>query len=76
MFADLSHTTSTSGVHSVAWFFWRLSRAFEPKGSHRLPAELRRLSEYQLRDIGVDPRSLYSSLDSATPLELLRRQWP
>jgi hypothetical protein len=76
MFADLSHQTSTSFANRLALLFWRLSHAFETKDSHDLPAELGRLSDHQLRDIGVDPRSIRQPTDEAASLERLRREWP
>ena len=77
MFADLSHQTSTSFANRLALLFWRLSRAFDAKDSHRLPAELSRLSDHQLRDIGVDPRDVRPAPQEASAvLELLQREWP
>jgi hypothetical protein len=77
MFADLSHQTSTSFANRLALLFWRLSHAFEAKDSHELPAELGRLSDHQLHDIGVDPRGIRQPADeAAASLERLRREWP
>lgn len=77
MFADLSHPTSPSLAARLALLFWRLSRAFEAKDSRRLPAELARLSDHQLFDIGVDPRSIRQSAhEMAAGLKLLQREWP
>jgi hypothetical protein len=77
MFADLSHQTSSSLTNRLALFFWRLSHAFEAKDAHQLPAELSRLSDHQLRDIGVDPRSVRPlPQESAAHLALLQREWP
>jgi hypothetical protein len=77
MFADLSHQTSTSLTNRLALLFWRLSHAFEAKDSHQLPAELARLSDHQLRDIGIDPRDVrLPAAETATQLELLQREWP
>ena len=77
MFADLSHPTSTSLSNRLALLFWRLLHAFEAKDSHHLPAELGRLSDHQLRDIGVDPRSVRQPAhEAAASLEQLRREWP
>jgi uncharacterized protein YjiS (DUF1127 family) len=77
MFADLSHAPSTSLANRVATLFWRLSHAFEATNSHRLPAELGRLPDHLLRDIGVDPRSVrLPAQEAATHLELLQREWP
>lgn len=58
MFADIFHPTPNSFSSRLALLAWRLSHAFEPKDAQSLPAELGRLSDHLLRDIGVDPRSL------------------
>lgn len=77
MFADLSHATPASFTNRLALHFWRLLHAFETKDARRLPAELGRLSDHQLRDIGVDPRSVRPPGEAAaTNLEFLRREWP
>lgn len=77
MFADLSHPTSASFTNRLALFFWRLSHAFEAKDAHQLPAELSRLSDHLLRDIGVDPRNVrLPAEEAAANLELLQREWP
>lgn len=77
MFADLSHQTSTPIVNRLALIFWRLSHAFATKDAHQLPAELSRLSDHQLRDIGVDPRSVrLPAEEAAAHLALLQREWP
>ena len=77
MYADLSHPTSTSLINRLALLLWRLSHAFEAGDSHHLQAELARLSDHQLRDIGVDPRSIRQPAhEAAATLELLQREWP
>jgi hypothetical protein len=77
MFADLSHNTSTSFTNRLALVFWRLSHVFDAQESHELPAELARLSDHQLRDIGVDPRNVrIPAEEAAANLELLQREWP
>ena len=77
MFADLSHSTSTSLANRLTLFIWRVSRAFEVSESQHLPAELGRLSDHLLCDIGVDPRSIrVPPHEATTNLELLRREWP
>jgi uncharacterized protein YjiS (DUF1127 family) len=77
MFVDISHPASTSLVNRLAVIAWRLSRAFETKGSRHLPAELSRLTDHQLRDIGVDPREVrLPAQEASTALELLKREWP
>jgi len=77
MYADLSHQTSTSFVNRLALLFWRLSHAFEAEDRHQLPAELSRLSDHQLRDIGIDPRDVrLPAQEAATRLDLLQREWP
>lgn len=77
MFADLSHSTSASLTNRLSLFFWRLSHAFEARDSHHLPAELSRLSDHLLCDIGVDPRSVRLPPEEAdAQLELLQREWP
>lgn len=77
MYADLSHPTSTSLGNRLALIFWRLSHAFAAEKSHQLPAELSRLSDHQLRDIGVDPREVRLPAEAAAAkLELLQREWP
>ena len=77
MYADLSHPTSTSLINRLALLLWRLLHAFEPKDSHDLPAELGRLPDHLLRDIGVDPRSIrQSASEAAVSRKLLQREWP
>jgi uncharacterized protein YjiS (DUF1127 family) len=77
MFADFSHSTSTSLTNRLALLFWRLSHALEAKDSSQLPAELSRLSDHQLRDIGVDPRDVrLPAQEASAVLELLQREWP
>ena len=73
MFADLRYSTSTSFANRLALFFWQLSHAFEAKDAHHLPAELCRLSDHLLCDIGVDPRSVRLPAEEAdAKLQLLR----
>lgn len=77
MFADLSHPTPSSLTGRLALFVWRFTRAFDADHSRHLPAELVRLSDHQLRDIGVDPRSVRLSPHEALfSRVLLRREWP
>lgn len=77
MFADLSHPTASSLPSRLAQLFSRLSHAFEVTDSWHLTAELRRLSDHQLRDIGIDPRSIRGpSEEAALTLKLLQREWP
>ena len=62
--ADISH----SHVHS-RWldnFVWRILHAFEPTPHAELPAELARLPDHLLRDIGVERRDLPPGLDDLT----------
>lgn len=77
MYADLSHPTSTSLISRLVLLLWRLLHAFEPKDSHDLPAELGRLPDHLLRDIGVDPRHVrHTSPEAAAGRGLLQREWP
>jgi uncharacterized protein YjiS (DUF1127 family) len=77
MFADLSHPTSTALTDRFALLFWRLSHIFEARDSRQQPAELGRLTDHLLRDIGVDPRTIRQPAhEAATSLELLQREWP
>lgn len=77
MFADLSHSPSTSPVNRLTVLLWRLSNALESRQSHLLPVELGRLSDHLLCDIGVDPRHVrHSAQEASTNLDLLQREWP
>ena len=66
MFADASHSIAFPAADRLRLFAWRLLRRFERPASARLPAELRRLPDHLLRDIGIDPRDV--SPESAHPL--------
>lgn len=76
MFADLSHPTIPSLTNRLALSLWRLSHVFEARDARHLPAELGRLSDHLLHDIGVDPRDIRPTARETASLELLQREWP
>jgi uncharacterized protein YjiS (DUF1127 family) len=77
MFADLSHPTPSPLASRLSLLLWRLPHAFESRQARRLPTELGRLSDHQLRDIGVDPRSVRPPAQEAcVRTNLLLREWP
>lgn len=77
MFADIPHSTRSTFVDRLALAAGRLLHAFEAGGAGDLPAELARLSDRQLLDIGIDPRTVRTSPQpTATEIELMRREWP
>ena len=62
--ADISHSHLRTGwLENLAW---RILHAFEPKSHAQLPAELRKLPDHLLRDIGIDRNDLPPSLDDLT----------
>ena len=59
--ADISHSRfRTSRLENLAW---RILRAFEREPRPSLPAELRKLPDHLLRDIGVERGDLPPTLD-------------
>ena len=68
MFADINHAVPLPVAGRFSQLFWRLANAFQPSASGRLPAELQRLPDHLLHDIGVERADLPPVLD-----ELLTR---
>lgn len=68
--ADISHSHFHTGrLENLAW---RILHAFEPKPRAQLPAELARLPDHLLRDIGVERGDLPVALDDlATRADML-----
>ena len=61
---DISHSHfSTGRLENLAW---RILRAFERESRTSLPAELRKLPDHLLRDIGVARGDLPPTLDDLT----------
>jgi hypothetical protein len=61
---DISHSHLRAGwLENQAW---RILNALEPKPQRNLPAELRKLPDHLLRDIGVERRQLGPTLDDLT----------
>jgi hypothetical protein len=63
MFADTHYSVHTPAAGRVVHLFWRVVEAFQPSTSSSLPAELRRLPDHILRDIGVERGDLPPVLD-------------
>ncbi|MBX9457698.1 MAG: DUF1127 domain-containing protein [Rhizobium sp.] len=77
MFADISHSPRSTLIARLSLFAGRLFHAFDSMSAGELPPELARLSDHQLRDIGIDPRSIRASPPpTATEIERMRREWP
>ena len=77
MFYDTSHSLSIPADRRLKALFWRILHALEPESPVQLPAELQRLTDHLLRDVGVEPHRVRASTsDSAVRPELLRREWP
>ena len=77
MFAEASHPLSIPAGRRVSALFWRVLHAFEPDLPVQLPAELQRLPDHLLLDVGVEPHRVRPSTnDVAVRPELLRKEWP
>ncbi|MDB5552185.1 MAG: hypothetical protein JWL86_2169 [Rhizobium sp.] len=62
--ADISYSHFHTGrLENLAW---RILHAFESRPQKRLPAELRKLPDHLLRDIGVERGDLPPALDDLT----------
>lgn len=77
MFAEASHPLSIPAGSRLKALVWRVFHALEPELPVQLPAELQRLPDHLLLDVGVEPHRVRPSLtDSAVRPELLRKEWP
>lgn len=63
MFADTHYSSHLPAAARFSQLFWRLVHALKPSDSTGLPAELRRLPDHLLRDIGIDRADLPPVLD-------------
>ncbi|UVC10131.1 DUF1127 domain-containing protein [Rhizobium sp. TH2] len=62
--ADISHSHFHTGrLENLAW---RILHAFDRESKASLPAELRKLPDHLLRDIGVERADLPPALDDVT----------
>ncbi|CAN7462624.1 DUF1127 domain-containing protein [Rhizobium sp. LjRoot254] len=62
--ADISHSHFHTGrLENLAW---RILHAFDREPRKSLPAELRKLPDHLLRDIGVERSDLPPALDDVT----------
>lgn len=77
MFAEASHPLAIPAADRFKALFWRTVHAVEPELPVLLPAELQRLPDRLLLDVGLEPHRVRPSiLDTAVRPELIGRDWP
>lgn len=77
MFAEASHPVSLPAVGRIKALFARILHALEPVPPVGLPAELQRLPDHLLVDVGVEPHRVRDTTAvAAVRPELLRKEWP
>lgn len=77
MFAEASHPLSIPASSRLRALVSRVFHAFDSEPAAQLPAELQRLPDHLLLDLGVEPHRVRpSTTASAIRPELIRREWP
>ena len=64
MFADTHYSAHFPATGRLVQLYWRIVNAFQPAASSHLPADLQRLPDHLLRDIGVERGELPPVLDN------------
>jgi len=77
MFADASHPLSIPAASRLKALVWRILHALEPELPVQLPAELQRLPDRLLLDVGVEPHRVRpSTSEPAVRPGPILREWP
>jgi hypothetical protein len=77
MFAEASHPLSIPAGRRIKALLLRVLHALEPELPVQLPAELQRLPDHLLLDVGVEPHRVRAAgSEPSIGQSLFRREWP